>query len=52
MFYDIVMELEHDYIIYEKYDLVYEPFEDINNCDLMIQDVAKFDHKNIKVSSR
>lgn len=49
MFYDVVKELEHDYIIYEKYDLVYEPFEDINSCDLMILDVSACDHKNIKV---
>lgn len=47
--YDFIIYLENDYIIYEKFDLLYQPFESLEDCELMTIELKEIDHKCIKV---
>lgn len=48
--YDGIKELETEYNISQKYDLVYEPIENLCQTDYFLKDLNEFNAKHIKVS--
>lgn len=50
VFYKFVKDLEESYVVMEKLNLLYEPFENIEDCQLMTVELQEVDNKTIKVS--